>query len=417
MRGIVLTVKRLVIRVLRSVMVRFVRAEPRDRAGAERRVTIMLTSAWGMGGTIRAAHNLARYLAANGYDVELISAMRTREEPFFGSFPPGVKVRALDDRRPGAVPLPLRPVRWLLRKSGSALYPHTDRRASTWNLWVDLQLILALRRRTGFLVGTRPGLNILAALLRPPGMTTVGLEQMNLGHHVKPLRKAMARSYPRLDVLVVLTEQDRESYERMLNGQLRLAVIPNTVHDVTGPRADLGRRRVLAAGRFEYQKGYDMLIEAFAAVHAEHPEWQLRICGDGKLRSQLEQAVADHGLNGAVELPGPSDTLPAEMEQASIYALSSRFEGFPLVLLEAMGKGMGVVAFDCPTGPRDIIDDRRNGIIVPPKDPAAFASGLTALIEDEELRRRCGAAAAETAHEYTIEAIGPRWEALFRELA
>ncbi len=417
MRSIVLSVKRLVIRVLRSALVRLVRAQPRDREGAERRVTIMLTSAWGMGGTIRAAHNMAGYLAANGYDVELISAMRTREEPFFGSFPPGIKVRALDDRRPGAVPLPLRPVRWLLRKPGSALYPYTDRRASTWNLWVDLQLVLALRRRTGFLVGTRPGLNILAALLRPPGMTTVGLEQMNLGHHVKPLRKAMARSYPRLDVLVVLTEQDRESYDRMLNGRLKLAIIPNTVHDVTGPRADLGRRRVLAAGRFEYQKGYDMLIEAFAAVHAEHPEWQLRICGEGKLRPQLEQAVAEHRLNGAVELPGPSDKLPAEMEEASIYALSSRFEGFPLVLLEAMGKGMGVVAFDCPTGPRDIIEDRRNGIIVPPKDPAAFATGLTALIEDEELRRRCGAAAAETAHEYTIEAIGPRWEALFRDLA
>jgi glycosyltransferase involved in cell wall biosynthesis len=127
--------------------------------------------------------------------------------------------------------------------------------------------------------------------------------------------------------------------------------------------------------------------------------------------------VADHGLNGAVELPGPSDALPAEMEEASIYALSSRFEGFPLVLLEAMGKGMGVVAFDCPTGPRDIIEDRRNGVIVPPKDPAAFATGLKALIEDSELRRRCGEAAAETAQQYTIDAIGPRWEALFRELA
>ena len=150
-------------------------------------------------------------------------------------------------------------------------------------------------------------------------------------------------------------------------------------------------------GRFEYQKGYDMLIEAFAQVHAKHPDWELRICGHGKLRPQFEQAIAEHGLGDVVELPGPSEDLPGEMEQASIYALSSRFEGFPLVLLEAMGKGMGVVAFDCPTGPRDIVEDRRNGILVPPKDPDAFAAGLLALIEDEELRRRCGAAAAETA--------------------
>ena len=416
MRSIVVTLKRLVFRALRSALVRYVRAQPRDGSGADRRVTILLTSAWGMGGTIRAAHNLGRYLAANGYDVELISAMRTREEPFFGSFPPGVKVRALDDRRPGAVPLALRPVRKLLRKQSSVLYPPSDRRASTWNVWVDVQLVRALHKRTGILMGTRPGLNILAAFLRPPGMTVVGLEQMNLGHHIRPLRKAMAKRYGGLDVLVALTEEDRENYHELLDGRVRLDVIPNTVHDVEGPRADLGRRRVLAAGRFEYQKGYDMLIEAFAQVHAKHPDWELRICGHGKLRPQFEQAIAEHGLGDVVELPGPSEDLPGEMEQASIYALSSRFEGFPLVLLEAMGKGMGVVAFDCPTGPRDIVEDRRNGILVPPKDPDAFAAGLLALIEDEELRRRCGAAAAETAHEYTIEAVGPRWEALFRDL-
>ncbi|HWM08765.1 MAG TPA: glycosyltransferase family 4 protein, partial [Solirubrobacteraceae bacterium] len=407
MRSLLVRVKRFTFRALRSVLVRAVRAQPRDRAGTDRRIAILLTSAWGMGGTIRAAHNLGKHLAAQGWDVELISAMRTRDEPFFGSFPPGVKVRALDDRRPGAVPLPLRPVRALLRKQRSVLYHQADRRASTWNLWVDVQLVRALRRRTGFLMGTRPGLNILAADLRPPGMTTVALEQMNLGHHIRPLRKAMAKRYRPLDVLVALTEEDREAYAKLLDGRVKLAVIPNTVHDVTGAPADLSKRRVLAAGRFEYQKGYDMLIEAFARVHSKHPDWELRICGHGKLREQFEQAVAEHGLGDVVELPGPSEDLPGEMEQASIYALSSRFEGFPLVLLEAMGKGMAVVAFDCPTGPRDIIADRENGMIVPPKDPEAFAAGLLALIEDEELRRRCGAAAAVTARGYTIEAIGP----------
>jgi glycosyltransferase involved in cell wall biosynthesis len=282
---------------------------------------------------------------------------------------------------------------------------------------VDLQLILALRRRTGFLVGTRPGLNILAALLRPPGMTTVGLEQMNLGHHVKALKKGMARSYGGLDVLVALTEEDREAYEKLLDGRVRLAVIPNTVHDVGGPPADLDSRTVLAAGRLVHQKGFDMLIEAFARVHAAQPDWRLKICGGGELQGRLVAAVAEHGLEDVVELPGPCSDLPGEMERASIYALSSRFEGFPLVLLEAMGKGMAVVAFDCPTGPRDIVDDHRNGILVPPKDVEAFAAGLLELIEDDELRRRCGPAAAETARQYTIEAIGPRWEALFRDLA
>ena len=409
--------RRLVYRTLRAALIRYVRAKPRDTPGADRRVTILLASAWGMGGTIRAAHNQAKYLAAQGWDVEMLSVMRSRDEPFFGSFPPGVRVTALDDRRPGAVSRPLRPVRRWLRRVPSVLMHRADRRQKMWNLWTDVKAVHALRRRNGFLVATRPGLNILAAELRPPGMTIVGLEQMNLGHHIKALRKGIARSYGGLDVLVALTEEDREAYRKLLDGKVRLAVIPNTVHDVGGPPADLDSRTVLAAGRLAYQKGFDMLIAAFARVHAAQPGWKLKICGGGELEDPLREAVAEHGLEGVVDLAGPCADMPGEMERASIYALSSRFEGFPLVLLEAMGKGMAVVAFDCPTGPRDIIDDRRNGLIVPPRDVEALAAGLLELIEDDELRRRCGPAAAETAKQYTIDAVGPRWEALFRELA
>jgi glycosyltransferase involved in cell wall biosynthesis len=417
MESIVMALKRRVYRLLRGALIRYARAKPREDAGAGRRVTILIASAWGMGGTIRAAHNQAKYLAAHGWDVEMLSVMRSRDEPFFGSFPPGVRVTALDDRRPGAVPRLLRPVRRRLRGVPSVLMHRADRRQKMWNLWTDLRAVHALRRRTGFLVATRPGLNILAAELSPPGMTIVGLEQMNLGHHVKALRNGMARSYGGLDVLVALTAEDREAYEKLLDGQVRLAVIPNTVHDAGGPPADLDCRTVLAAGRLAYQKGFDMLIEAFARVHAAQPDWKLKICGGGELEDRLHAAVAEDGLEGVVELPGPCADMPGEMERASIYALSSRFEGFPLVLLEAMGKGMAVVAFDCPTGPRDIIDDHRNGILVPAKDVEAFAAGLLELIEDDELRRRCGPAAADTAQQYTIDAVGPRWEALFRDLA
>ena len=417
MRSIVKPGKRLAYRALRGALLRYVRAEPRDTAGAERRVTVLIASAWGMGGTIRAAHNQAKYLAAHGYDVELLSVMRSRDEPFFGSFPPGVRASALDDRRPGAVPRPLRPLRTALRKVPSVLMHRADRRQRMWNLWTDVKAVHALRRRTGFLVATRPGLNMLAADLSPPGMTVVGLEQMNLGHHARALKQGMARSYPGLDVLVALTEQDRQAYEKMLDGRVRLEVIPNTVHDVSGQPADLDSRTVLAAGRLVHQKGFDMLIAAFERVHAAHPEWLLKICGGGELEGRLRAQVAERGLGQAVELAGPCADLPGEMERASIYALSSRFEGFPLVLLEAMGKGMAVAAFDCPTGPRDILDNHVNGLLVPPKDVDAFATALLELIQDDELRHRCGPAAAETAKQYTIDAIGPRWEALFRDLA
>jgi len=377
---------------------------------------IVLTSAWGMGGTIRAAHNVAGHLTSTGYDVELISVKRTREEPFFGTFPPGVRACALDDRRPGLVPWYLRPARKLLCSVPSVLMHHGDRTRRSWSLWTDVRMVLKLRRASGFLVTTRPGLNLLAATLSPPGLKLIGLEQMTLGSHKPSLHRAMATLYPRLEVLVALTQQDAEAYEARFDGRVRVAVIPNTTFAAHGPRADLERRTILAAGRLSRQKGFDMLIDAFERVHARHADWTLRICGAGELASALRQDAKDRGLLDAIEFPGPSDDLPSEMEAASIYALSSRCEGFPLVLLEAMGKGMAVAAFDCPTGPRDVIDDHRNGILVPARDVEGLAVAIRELIEDEDLRRACAAAAAETAREYTIEAVGPRWEALLREL-
>lgn len=409
-------VKQAVFRVVRAVLLRYVRARPRvhDCVRADRRVTILITTAWAMGGTVRANLNLARYLADNGYEVEIVSVGRHRDVPFFGEFPPGVRVIALEDRRRAAR---VRPLQRLLRTRSSVFMHGADRTAQGWNLWIDLQLIRRLRRRCGFLIATRPGLNLVAAQLSPPGLVLIGQEQMHLAHHVKDLRTAMPRLYPRLDALTVLTERDRQSYAAHLNGRVRTVRIPNTIREDMAPgRADLSARVALAAGRLSPQKGYDMLIRAWAAVAATHPDWRLRICGDGKERASLEALIRDHGLDDAVSLEGPARDIAAEMERSALFVLSSRHEGLPLVLLEAMSKGMAVVSFDCPTGPADVIDDRRNGLLVPNGDVEALAAAIVEMIEDEELRTRCAAGAAETALRYRMAAVGPRWEALMREL-
>jgi glycosyltransferase involved in cell wall biosynthesis len=407
--------KRAVFRAVRSALRHYVRAEPRaaDRAGAERRVFILITTAWGMGGTIRANLNLARYLAAEGYEVEIISVGRHRDAPFFGEFPPGVRVVALEDRRRGARMLPLQR---LLRGRSSVFMHPADRTAQGANLWVDVKLVRRLRRRCGFLITTRPGLNLLAADLAPPGLILIGQEQMHLHHHVKGLRKAMPKLYPRLDALAVLTERDGESYAAHLNGGVRTVRIPNTVRDMGPGRADLESRIALTAGRLTPQKGYDLLIPAWAQVATKHPEWRLRICGEGKDRGKLEALIAEHGLAEKISLEGPARDLAADMEKAAMFVLSSRTEGLPLVLLEAMSKGLGIVSYDCPTGPADVIEDHRNGILVPPQDVDALAAAIVEMIEDDELRRRCAAAAVDTARGYRMDAVGPRWEALLSEL-
>jgi glycosyltransferase involved in cell wall biosynthesis len=149
---------------------------------------------------------------------------------------------------------------------------------------------------------------------------------------------------------------------------------------------------------------------------AKHPDWRLRICGEGKDRKMLQGLIEQHGLAEAVALEGPARDIGVDMERAALFILSSRTEGLPLVLLEAMSKGMGVVSFDCPTGPADVIVDHDNGLLVPPRDVDALAAAIVEMIDDAELRRHCGAAAAETARGYRMEAVGPRWEALLREL-
>jgi glycosyltransferase involved in cell wall biosynthesis len=169
---------------------------------------------------------------------------------------------------------------------------------------------------------------------------------------------------------------------------------------------------VVAAGRLAPQKGFDLLIAAFGEVAADHPDWRLRILGSGDRRAELQAMIDARGLADGVELAGATSDIGAELAQASIFALSSRREGFPLVLVEAMSKGLAVVSFACPTGPEDLIEDHANGILVPPQDISAFATALRELIEDEPLRRRLGAAAATTASAYGVDAVGPRWEAL-----
>src|SRR3712207_4417380 len=139
----------------------------------------------------------------------------------------------------------------------------------------------------------------------------------------------------------------------------------------------------------------DMLIEAFSRVAADHPAWRVRIFGKGQDRSLLNAQVAALGLTGQVVVEGPSAQLGHEMAEASIYALSSRYEGFPLILVEAMSKGLAVVAFDCPTGPREIVEDRRNGLLVPALDVDAFTAALRELMDDEDLRRRLAAGRSE----------------------
>jgi glycosyltransferase involved in cell wall biosynthesis len=266
-------------------------------------------------------------------------------------------------------------------------------------------------------MGTRPGLNLLAPVLRRPGMTVIGQEHMNLGSHLPQRQAEMARRYPLLDALTVLTESDNDTYARAFGDSVRLEHIPNATPALDADPPALDRPVVVAAGRLTLQKGFDMLIPAFAQVVQRHPEWTLRICGNGPQLRSLERLIIEHELSNNVLLMGPVDRLDLQMSQASMYVLSSRHEGLPMVMIEAMSLGLPVVSFDCPTGPAEVIQDGRSGILVPESDVDALASAMLELIEDPDRRRALGAGAAARAKDFGLDSIGPRWEALIAVLS
>ena len=372
----------------------------RAAAPGDGSVRFLLAHAWGMGGTIRTTLTIGAYLAERR-DVEVVSVYRRRDEPFF-PFPAGLRVRALQ-RRDG-----------LLARLPSVLV-HPEDYAYPWcNLQTDVALLRWLRSpRADVIVTTRPAFNLLAARLAPRSVATVGQEHLHVAAHRPRLAADIRRHYPRLDALTVLTSHDEADYRALLaSAPTRVVRIPNPLAPGGAARSDGTAQTVVAAGRLNTQKGFDLLLAAFAIVAREAPGWRLRIYGSGPEHQRLQSQIDDLALRGRVELMGRSRQLGDAMAAGSIFALSSRFEGFGMVIVEAMSHGLPVVSFDCPHGPSDIIGSGDGGILVPPEDVGALAAALLELIADPERRRSLADAALSRSRDFDVATIGPDFEDL-----
>ncbi|MFG2175876.1 glycosyltransferase family 4 protein [Streptomyces niveus] len=380
-------------------------------------ISFLLHNAFGVGGTIRTTFNLARALAGR-HDVEIVSVFRHRDEPTLGA-PDGVLLRHLVDLRrssagyDGGHPDIERP---------AAVFPRGDGRHRQYSRLTDARIAEHLRSLTAdVVVGTRPGLNCHIARQTRRGPVRVGQEHLTLDSHSHRLRREIAHRYALLDAVTTVTEADARAYRSRLRlPGLRVDAVPGSVPAPTVAPADSTGKWVVAAGRLTTVKRYDLLITAFAEVVAARPDWRLRIYGAGDAtgdeRAALRALIEARGLYNHVHLMGTAHPLEPEWVKGSIAASTSSHESFGMTIVEAMRCGLPVVSTDCPHGPGEIIEDGVDGLLVPVGDVDAVAGGLLALIEDDELRRRTGLAAVESAARFDPARIAERHEALYADL-
>lgn len=239
-----------------------------------------------------------------------------------------------------------------------------------------------------------------------------------------PLMLKIARrlTYPFADALVVQTKAVATSFATV-NWKLRkVQVIPNPIPqqllDMRVSRTGTDERKfLLAVGRLGEEKQFGVLIKVFSRLSQQYPNWALRIVGDGPLRGSLQQQIIDLDLGDRVELPGRTENICDELGRADAFVLTSRYEGFPNALLEAMAVGLPCVTFDCPSGPREMSMDGNSAILVPLNDEHALGQALSRLMLDEELSQTLGSRARTSVIErFSLDKVLGQWDLLFKEL-
>lgn len=220
--------------------------------------------------------------------------------------------------------------------------------------------------------------------------------------------------------VVTLTEQSREDYRRKFHlKKNKVQCIYNWI-DLDRPRSeryDLSSKKIVSAGRFGHEKGFDLLVQAFAPVARKHPDWQLDLFGDGEMMDKVKALIAELDLGEKVNLLGMRTDLDERYRYYAMYVLPSYREGMPLVLLEAKANRLPIVSFDIMTGPREIVTDGVDGFLIPPYDLEQMASAIGRLIEDDGLRRSMSDRSQDNLNRFSKAAIVSQWRELIDSLS
>lgn len=348
------------------------------------------------GGSEHVVSFVANRLAQSGFDVSIMSFEASGSKPYYKT-DERIRIEYLD------VPISKRGPLGVL--------------ADIWRRAFRLRAVFR-KQRPHLVISLLTRSNVIAVLAAMGSDIPVIVSERNNPVRQQPGKvwQALRRfTYARAYGLVTMTRGALECFPPHM--RKRSWVIPNMAdYQDFKPRFDNEVKVMTAVGRLVDQKGFDLLIESWALVAADHPDWHLRIWGEGPDRAALEALAKQKGVADSVEMPGVSSAPGRWIEEADAFVLSSRFEGWGLVLGEAMAAGLPSISFDCPFGPADMMTDGEDGLLVREGDVAALAAAMARIMGDSALRQRLGTEALRAADRFSPDRIGGMWEATIRDV-
>ncbi|MFC4329572.1 glycosyltransferase [Streptomyces andamanensis] len=357
-----------------------------------------------LGGVGRWQAQLATLLAGRGHRVTIVGIAPAGHPMDLGENPP-FRTVTLYARRPPGRPRPRR----LLGSADPAVRRH------------DAHMRAAASRLTGLFRAAAPGAVVIVtqvwamewvALADTAGHTVIGMTHESFETARKSSRFGRVKKYyGTVDRLLALTQEDADRW--VGEGMNNLGFMPNPLPLAPGEPSPRTEKVVASIGRLSHEKGVDLLLDAWAEAAPRQPGWTLRIYGRGESEAELRRRCAELGVEDSVDFAGQTDDVPGALRASSVFVQSSRGEGFPLVLLEAMASGVPCVAFDCAPGVREIVGHEEDGLLARPGNTSELARHLVRLMSDEELRDRMGEQALRSVRRFDPDAITDRWERLF----
>ncbi|MGH1475095.1 glycosyltransferase family 4 protein [Yersinia proxima] len=344
------------------------------------------------GGTERVSLALSNYLVKNGYQVIIISLS--------GNAPPKFHV----DESIKIVSLFNEKKRFSLAYFSVVFRLRRVLIDESIDVLIDVDTMLALFSTTA-LLGTK--------------IKHISWEHFNYKSNLniksRKLARKIAAKYS--DAVVTLTEKDRNYWLEKNKYPKKIIAIPNPLpFESKSKLTKKHSKKILALGRLTYQKGFDLLLDIWAKIENMNNDWRLIIAGDGEDKQLLLDKIKMLNLKN-VELLPSTPHVNELYDQSSIYVMTSRFEGFPMVLLEAKASGLPIVAYDCDTGPSELIINHDDGFLIPFDDNNTFTCKLALLMNDDDLRESMSIKSLKNAEKYKIEvAIGDKWKRLIESI-